>query len=341
MMRAPLLLPLALAHLAGTALGAINWDIYEHGVAPTFKWSRPFPDDGTDPSNVHVNCRHAASFRAKMYKLADLPDAPPAGLAPWRDAIEGFLRNREYVGSWDGVDHKGLDRELVVMEWTDVPAEVRAWIEEQQRDVGGTNEERWLFGVFEKPKEEGERVLGTVRPKATAVPVEQGQEEVDKVPEVADKDKIVVFPAGAIYEILPLWVAKGSGCERRTPSPSNPLLVIHLGIGADNGNPRRLQQPGQIQAPCHRPLDPRLARRPHQTTPRPGQARHHLQDRGHVGGGNRRRQAVAADVGEDAPGHQEKRAEAAARGAGEGQERDAGRDGEGRVVGQVPYQTKL
>lgn len=225
LLRPAVLLPLALAQLfAAPALGAINWDIYEHGVAPSFKWSRPFPDDGTDPTNFHVNCRHAARFHARMYKLSDLADAPPAGLAPWRDAIEGFLRNREYAGSWDGVDHKGLDRELVVMEWTDVPAEVRAWIEEQQRDVGGTNEERWLFGVFAKPKEEGETVLGTVRPRATAVP--EGQEgDGEKMPEVADKDKIVVFPAGAIYEILPLWVAKGSGCERKPLSSFHSLLI--------------------------------------------------------------------------------------------------------------------
>jgi hypothetical protein len=56
-----------------------------------------------------------------------------------------------------------------------------------------------------------------VKPRATAV-VEQpgeggGQQQLEE--EVADKDKIVVFPAGAIYEILPLWVAQGSGCERK------------------------------------------------------------------------------------------------------------------------------
>ncbi len=212
----PLLSVLTLAH------AAINWDIYEHGTVPSFKWSRPFPDDGTEPSNFHVHCRHSASFRARLYQLKDLFQAPPAGLAPWGSAIEAFLRNREYMGSWDGVDHGGAEREVVMMEWVDVPREVRAWIEEQQRDVGGVNEERWLFGVFEKPKMgaegEAQTVLGTVRPpRETGLAGDGGQEQQEREPEVKDEDKIVVFPAGAIYEILPLWVAKGSGCERKMP----------------------------------------------------------------------------------------------------------------------------
>jgi hypothetical protein len=112
---------------------------------------------------------------------------------------------------------------------------VRDWIEQQQRDESVTNENKWLFGVFQKPKAEGEKVYRTVRPKPlpTQPASEQDQgggqqqqqqekeeeekkeeEKKEEVPEVADKDKIVVFPAGAIYENLPLWAAKGSGCER-------------------------------------------------------------------------------------------------------------------------------
>ncbi len=220
-MRTPILrdiaLPLFLS-LPHLTHAAINWDIYEHGTVPSFQWARPFPDDGTDPYNVHVHCRHSASFKAKMYQLKDLTVAPPAGLAPWGVAIEAFLRNRDYMGTWDGVDHGGMDREIVVMEWVDVPREVRLWIEEQQRDVGGVNPERWLFGVFEKPKkgegDEVQSVLGTVRPPRETGAAGDGQQE--NVPEVKDEDKIVVFPAGSIYEILPLWVAGGSGCERKS-----------------------------------------------------------------------------------------------------------------------------
>ena len=224
---------LPLLALTPLARAAINWDVFQYGVVPSFRWSRPFPDDGTDPGGFTVNCRASGSFEARQYKLKDLADEPPAGLAPWRTAIEDFLRRRDYAGSWDGVDHKGQDREIVVMEWTDVPSPVRDWIKEQQRDEREANDKKWLFGVFAKPKAEGEKVFGTVKPKPTgaaaASPGQGGQGEQEgqqqqqqqqqqvqeQVPDIADEDKIVVFPAGAIYEILPLWVSKGSGCERK------------------------------------------------------------------------------------------------------------------------------
>jgi hypothetical protein len=230
--------------LYSLAHAGINWDVFEHGVVPTFHWSRPFPDDGSDPGGFHINCRHSVTFHAKQYKLKDLSERPPTGLAPWQEGIDSFLRQREYVGSWDGVDHKGEDREVVMMEWLDVPEPVRDWIEQQQRDESVTNENKWLFGVFQKPKAEGEKVYRTVRPKPlpTQPASEQDQgggqqqqqqekeeeekkeeEKKEEVPEVADKDKIVVFPAGAIYENLPLWAAKGSGCERENyPIPRPP-----------------------------------------------------------------------------------------------------------------------
>jgi hypothetical protein len=215
-------LPLALLLLlpfSRFTRAAINWDAYTHPVVPSFKWSRSFPEDGTDPGGFDVNCRASGTFHAKMYKLKDLPDSPPTGLAPWHEAIEHFLSKRDYMGSWDGVDHTGLERELVVMEWVDVPERVREWIEEQQRDEREDREERWLFGVFEKPKAEGEKVHGTVGPRRTGVFVQgegEKEKEQEQVKDVPDKDKIAVFPAGAMYEILPLWVAKGSGCERET-----------------------------------------------------------------------------------------------------------------------------
>jgi hypothetical protein len=188
---------------------AINWDVYEYGVVPTFQWSRSFPDDGSDPGGFHVLCRHSASFSAHMYKLKDLGESPPTGLAPWRAGIESFLKRRDYVGSWDGVDHKGDERELVVMEWGDVPEGVRKWIEEQQRDESEANDRKWLFAVFDKPEPKGEGESG-------GEGQEQRQKEGEKASEVASTGKIVVFPAGALYEILPLWVAKGSGCEGKT-----------------------------------------------------------------------------------------------------------------------------
>ncbi|KAK4662412.1 hypothetical protein QC763_611320 [Podospora pseudopauciseta] len=207
-------LPLYLSFFV-PALTGINWDIYEHGVVPSFKWSRPFPDDGTDPGGFEVHCKAKKTFRAKMYKLSDLPEDPPTGLSPWRHAIEDFMdHTKEFMGSWDGVDHKGENREIVVMEYKDVPLEVREWIEQQQRDeeTEKPNKKKWWFGVFEKPQEHGQRIIGTVKPTPTPVP--QGGHAPD-VKDIKLEDKILVFPGGAIYEILPLWVAGGSGaCER-------------------------------------------------------------------------------------------------------------------------------
>ena len=205
-----------------SSLAGINWDIFEHGVVKTFKWSRSFPDDGSEPGGFEVHCKAEGNFHAKMYRLSDLPFQPPTGLAPWHDAIEDFLGKTEYIGSWDGVDHKGQDREIVVMEYADVPELVKNWIEEQQRDP--ESKKKWLFGVFEKPKKEGERIYTTAQPRPTEVP--HGH---DAPPVVPDKDKILVFPGGAAYDILPLWVAKGSKCERE----DRLLVLSQCGLLAD------------------------------------------------------------------------------------------------------------
>ncbi|KXX81382.1 hypothetical protein MMYC01_201265 [Madurella mycetomatis] len=241
--------------LTSPVLAGINWDVFEYGVVPTFKWTRPFPDDGTDPGGFDVNCRAQGTFHGKLYKLKDLPENPPAGLSPWQEAIDVFLKKRDYMGSWDGVDHKGQDREVVMMEWVDVPVTVRHWIEEQQADDRETNENKWMFAVLEKPKKEGDKIYGTVKPKATASPAatateqgqggqqEQVQAQVENVPDIPDKDKIVVFSAAAVYEILPLWVSKGSKCERELGNLAKykPQAVDHsvLAWVVDHTKPQR------------------------------------------------------------------------------------------------------
>ncbi|KAM7185104.1 hypothetical protein V8F33_012613 [Rhypophila sp. PSN 637] len=207
---ATLFLPYVPAVLAG-----YNWDIIDHGVVETFKWSRPFPDDGSDPGGFHLNCREKRTLHAKMYKLKDLHDEPPLGLKPWAHAIQDFLSHRDYPGSWDGVDHKGQDREIVVMEYKDVPAPVRHWIEQQQLDEDQSNPNKWLYGVFEKPKGEGDVITATAPPHGqTTVTVNEHGHEVQKMVEISDKNKIVVFPGSSVYEIAPLWVAHSSSCDR-------------------------------------------------------------------------------------------------------------------------------
>lgn len=227
------------------ARAAINWDVYEYGVVPTFHWSNPIPSDGTDPGGFDVHCRATRTFHARLYKLKDLSESPPLGLAPWRRGIEDFLSRAEYPGSWDGVDHKGLDREIVVMEWADVPTSVKQWLEEQQRD--NVERRRWLFGVFEKPRRDGESVRVTATPRVTAASeasassavegeAEQRGGDTEEMEKVSDEDKIMVFPAGAIYDILPLWVARGSGCDREWFQSPNDHVTHILTLPGDLHN---------------------------------------------------------------------------------------------------------
>ena len=194
------------------AVGATNWDVFEYGVVESFQRHKPFPDEGEEPMGFDLHCKADKTFHAKMYRLSDLSDSPPTGLAPWRSGIEDFLSHKPYPGSWDGVDHKGENREIVVMEYADVPEAVRTWIDQQQRNPNDTHGLKWWFGVFTKPKEENDLIYHTAPPRPTAP---AAGEETYQAPPVPDKDKIVVFPGAAVYENAPLWVAEGSSCERK------------------------------------------------------------------------------------------------------------------------------
>ncbi|EON95668.1 hypothetical protein UCRPA7_8798 [Phaeoacremonium minimum UCRPA7] len=106
------------------------------------------------------------------------------------------------------------------MEYKDVPETVKDWIEEQQDDNEGDT--KWLFAVYDKPKEQGVKIKGTAKPRATdkAGIKENGE------------NKVMLFAAGAIYETLPLWVAEGSNCkddlldlENYNPEPEDKGVV--------------------------------------------------------------------------------------------------------------------
>ena len=143
--------------------------------------------------------------------VQDLESPPPLGLAPWSDAIPFFFGGRPFPGSWEGIDHKAGARELVGMRLADVPGRVRGWIRERQ--VGDPeSEERYLFAVYEgvgKGEEDEVRVKGV-----TKLGEKAGSEE--------EEDLVVFFAAGALYEILPLWVAEGSDCEGKFRSSRLP-----------------------------------------------------------------------------------------------------------------------
>ncbi|KAL2262008.1 hypothetical protein VTK26DRAFT_2777 [Humicola hyalothermophila] len=204
-------------------------------------------DDGSDDGGAAdakftPTCSATAVFKARQYTLDDLSEAPPRGLLPYRDALKSVFSAREYPGSWDGIDPHGYDRTLLTMRYSDVPLRVREWIEEQERtgddgDEGkkkkkeekkeAEEEEEERSGEEKKEAEEdtkakeqapgkglyavykvplaGTRVLHTVKvPKETPVSDEW---------RARDEDRLVLFAPGALYEILPLWVAEGSKCE--------------------------------------------------------------------------------------------------------------------------------
>lgn len=161
-------------------------------VVDSFKWQDPFDSHATPPG-FRTTCETTATFPATQHVLTDLHKPLPLGLQPWADAIRFFFGGRPFPGAWEGIDAQGVDREIIKMEYTDVPGAVKDWIEEQKKKPEGN---RFVFAVYDKPNAEGEKIS------------RQAQRD-----EGTDENKILLFAAGAIYEILPLWVAAASACE--------------------------------------------------------------------------------------------------------------------------------
>lgn len=176
-----------------------------HGAATAtkdFRWKNPFSGDAAASDLLlKPSCSATRSFKAHQYLLDDLKEAPPLGLGPYADRLKAFFQGREYPGSWDGLDPHGYDRNVVLMEWDDVPGAVRAWIDEQAKQKkkpdapkGQSDEEK----KAEKKKEDrsGKGLFAVYR-KARA----------------PKNHKVVIFAPGAIYETLPLWVAESNDCK--------------------------------------------------------------------------------------------------------------------------------
>jgi hypothetical protein len=164
-----------------------------------FKWADPF--SSSKIRKFVPSCEAEKTFRAREYLLDDLQAQPPLGLAPWADALKKIFKGRPYPGSWDGWDPHGYDRNVLMMEYAEVPLPVREWIEEQERSDG---EGKGLFAVYEKPKDQDHKILNVVKvPSKGMTPALRP----------LDKKKVVMFAPGAVYDLLPLWVAEGSSCK--------------------------------------------------------------------------------------------------------------------------------
>lgn len=172
--------------VAALASAALNWDIYRVGTVPDFPWRDQLPADG-GTLNGYTSCQSSSHFNAAQYKLSDLREEPPAGLAPWADAVEALFTSRFYPGSWQGVNDKGDDRDVVVMGWLNVPVTARSWIEEQLAD------EKMRLKRF-----------------MTVVTKSGAGAGVDETPV---NERLLIVAPGELYNFLPLWVSEKSQCE--------------------------------------------------------------------------------------------------------------------------------
>lgn len=163
-----------------------------------FPWSNPFKS--SEIESFTPSCEAKQTFKASEFLLDDLSLPPPKGLEPYSSVLKNTLKDKPYPGSWNGIDPHGYDRNLVQMEYADVPLRVRNWIEQQEIDGAADD---GLFSVFERTAK-GETAKETVKPLET--PRQPGEDDP------ADKDKVVLFAPGAMYRALPLWVAEGSDC---------------------------------------------------------------------------------------------------------------------------------
>ncbi|EGZ68756.1 hypothetical protein NEUTE2DRAFT_159389 [Neurospora tetrasperma FGSC 2509] len=208
-------------------------------LMPNWPWHNPFADanntritissesEASAPTRFVPTCSAQRTFRATEYLLDDLQELPPLGLIPWVEALRKTFTNRPYPGSWDGVDPHGYDRNMLMMEYVDVPIKVRRWIEEEEWREG-----KGLFAVLAKADvEKGENVVAT----ATSLREKKPEtEEEEREWREGDVNRVVIFAPGAVYENAPLWVAEGSECEealsdmtKYTAKPTDGAVVAY------------------------------------------------------------------------------------------------------------------
>ncbi len=200
-MKCLLVLPFAGAAVAFAGFGAKSPmpEVQVTKVA-NFSWADPFASHRMRPGGkLEAACGAERTFAAREYLLHDLYEHEPRGLWPYGDALKRSFAGRPYPGGWGGLDPHLYDRPLLSMSYGDVPLAVRAWIEANGRDP--QSPDRHLFAVFERPVAEGEKVVQTVVPAKTPEKAAQFRP--------LDARRIVIFAPGALYKILPLWVAEG------------------------------------------------------------------------------------------------------------------------------------
>ncbi len=160
-------------------------------VVAGFQWKYPFGENGGPPPGFDVVCEETGTFYARQHTLRDHMTPAPKGFMPWADALKPVFGGRPFPGSWDGEDAHGTLRSILVMDYSDVPADVKDWLRDESPG---------LFAVYDKPEEDDKTpVNSTADLKAALANNGEGH--------------VMIFAAGALYDILPLWVAGESKCR--------------------------------------------------------------------------------------------------------------------------------
>lgn len=242
----------ALHATAALARNFINWDAVDHDIVPNWVWYSPFPSDGTDPMGFDPTCDVEKTIKAHQYKIGDLLE-PSSGWQDamsqlmqrkypgnW-DGTDAHGNNRwvmmieyedvpKYVRDWYhehddagradrlymGVFVKPEFRKKKHAEGTFVPATATGIVKNQGTPTPESKAaESQAEGAetVEKTEEEKKKEEEEAEEKRVEEARKKQHEEEDRLERIPDRHKVFLFAAGAIYEQLPLWVAKGSKCE--------------------------------------------------------------------------------------------------------------------------------
>lgn len=174
--------------------------------AMTQLMQRKYPGnwDGTD---AHGNNR--------WVMMIEYEDVPKYVRDWYHEHDDAGKADRLYMGVFVKPDF----RKQKHAEGTYVPATATPLVKAQATQAAEKSQAEEGKKAEESKVEEGEKTEeekkkeAEAEEKRVAEARKQQHEEEDRLEHIPDRHKVFIFAAGAIYEQLPLWVAKGSKCE--------------------------------------------------------------------------------------------------------------------------------
>jgi len=86
-------------------------------------WTAKWTDETLAPYTR--KCESSAIIKAEIYNLSEIYPA----LKKWAPELKIFYNKQLYPGSWDGEDKHGTGRELLKMDFEELPFAVREWLQ--------------------------------------------------------------------------------------------------------------------------------------------------------------------------------------------------------------------